>query len=618
MTPKEIDARYSSLHTLSWALMANILPTVRLISIEWNRNPPYIYFYVEDEVTEELQELIDEPFHHVDMDPIEGYELKIVQVNISEPIEYKGDCFFARKEPSPVNQPVFLKEHSQLLSLDIKELIKKPKESLKTFQNSELCGRGELVDFKEPIGYYLNPTTKVSTITSKAVIYYGKKETYVIPAVPDPLWFEKMEKGFACEQLLCSFYMHIFLESQRALLGRVVPALESLQIYWTFSFLSYLLSSTVYERLTEEDRENLELAYFEILAGIPPEMQVDFQCIIPESGYESPVAGTCVYLKKGTRAEEPHAHLTRLQKIKRRLQNLDAITSVLKGRIPFGVRLISLAWITKPVFVYFYFHASKEITMGEMKFFSKSIEELCMQADSNPPKPFCTLSWPEVSSVDYSGECIFVSDPRVKDRNSHSNPAYFSELSTCTHFDIPFLLQQKQPSQVVKSFRVSEFQGHGELIDFGMVIGTYLNPTTHESVGTTKAVVYYGVRKIETIPAIPDPRWFEELQQEFLQENETIDFKVHIQREAHRAMLGRVPPSLFAMTISYESKPYLVSFFIADMLSRADREMIELVWFEMMAGMPVELEFQAKYIKIAHASEVNKSDYCVYLCNEGS
>jgi hypothetical protein len=300
MSPLEIEKRLCCLGRVRIALLAEIPSSVRLISVEWNTNPAVFYFYFDREVSENDQDDMDEPFMHVDMDPFQEYYGKLVHADISQPIDYRGDCVYARKETFSKDTPLLLREHSQCFIDDIPALLANTKSSdtIKTFRNPQLLGFGELVDFKQTIGYYLNPTTKDNTPTTKAIVYKGKKNTYIISAVPSMDWFEKLKVELEVQNLDVSMDAHLCSELNRALLGRVIPNLLAAKIIWE----PYELQLYYREKLTEEDHEDLELIWLETLAGVSEKIDLPVKLIPAKSIYDIPGDGSCFYLKK-----EPHS-----------------------------------------------------------------------------------------------------------------------------------------------------------------------------------------------------------------------------------------------------------------------------------------------------------------------
>lgn len=77
----------------------------------------------------------------------------------------------------------------------------------------------ELVDFKEEIGFHVDPVTREKKITSWGIIHYSRNGGYhVIPAIPE----------HAPNRIVDHIYLR--LSTQRALLGAVTPNLRAVEV----------------------------------------------------------------------------------------------------------------------------------------------------------------------------------------------------------------------------------------------------------------------------------------------------------------------------------------------------------------------------------------------------
>lgn len=292
----EIKQRLNSMGALRIALTAQIPSSVRLVSVEWNTmNPtaPIFYFYYDRTINEQDQEEVEEPFMHVDMKSAEQYEVKLIYAD-KQLIDYRGDCAYARKEEFSKDTPLLSRERSQCSVTDIDALLNnKSTTVIKSYRNAELQGFGELVDFKQTIGYYLNPTTKEKTATSKAIVYNGKIKRHIIPAVPSMGWLESLQKELKSQNLELSFDAHLYSEANRALLGRIIPDLLAATVIWE----PYKLQIHHKDGLSEVDREDLELIWFETLAGVAEKIDLALELQPAKNTYDIPAEGSCFYLK---------------------------------------------------------------------------------------------------------------------------------------------------------------------------------------------------------------------------------------------------------------------------------------------------------------------------------
>ncbi|MDB6080841.1 MAG: hypothetical protein JWO53_113, partial [Chlamydiia bacterium] len=190
------------------------------------------------------------------------------------------ECIFARKPPcekgSFGKEPFFLKEHSLFNHPDSNLLLldRKQNQLLATYRSPTCKGFGKLIDFQEPIGTYLNPTTQEKSSTTKGLVYLGKRKTVIIPAAPDHSWFEKLHEQFTEKGWQLPFSTPIKREVYRALIGRVIPQLIDVTIHVEKE--PYVLELLLQGMLSDEDQETLELVWFETLAGLPPETKLEF------------------------------------------------------------------------------------------------------------------------------------------------------------------------------------------------------------------------------------------------------------------------------------------------------------------------------------------------------
>lgn len=292
LSASQIEKRLGCLGCVRRALIADIPSAVRLISVEWKTNPAVFYFYYDRETSETDQEEMDEPFMHVDMDPFQEYYGKLIYADVSQSIDYRGDCVYARKEKFAKDEPLLVREHSQCSVQSISD--QKQREIIKTFQGSSLQGSGALVIFNEPIGHYLNPTTRLKVITNKAIVYNGKIKRHVIPAVPSMSWLESLQKEYKSQKLEFSFDSHLYSEANRALLGRVIPNLLGAKVIWQ----PHKLQIYHKDGLSQEDREDLELVWFETLAGVAERVDLTLEILPVKSTDDTQAGGSCFYLKK--------------------------------------------------------------------------------------------------------------------------------------------------------------------------------------------------------------------------------------------------------------------------------------------------------------------------------
>jgi hypothetical protein len=286
-----------------------------------------------------------------------------------------------------------------------------------------------------------------------------------------------------------------------------------------------------------------------------------------------------------------------------RLEWLKHLVFLFHGHIPWKVRLIS-AEITKEN-AYFYIYVDGEFTEQDEEDLREGFYHLDPGSWGEEEFKYIRIDRPYV--IDYQGDCVFAwSD------NLLPNTPILKEHSICLAVDKHTLPQWNKT--ILRQFHSKDLKGSCELVQFDRAIGFYKNPTTNQDVITSRAIIYYGESDTHIIPAVPDFSWFEKLQQQAKKEKIEISLRDHIVREVERALLGRIGPNLLSANIHWEriGKPYFLRFYVTPAITLQEREMLELAWCEMRAGLPDSIDFQIQFITQEHSYWVPSLGESVY------
>jgi hypothetical protein len=291
-TSQEIESRLAKIDAFLWGTFGHRHPAIRVVSIEWDSDPEIFHFYVHGNCVDQVQQNIEEEFSHVDPVPAGvRYKLQILRVDAPQQVLYNGECIYARWEEF-VSPPPFFQNRSQITRMNVQSL--RNFKIIKTIRNPQLQGSGELIEFQEPIGYYFNPTIQEKTATCRAITYHDKNHEYVIPASPHFEWLEEYKLRFIETGRTFHLSWHIIQESLRGLLGRISPAVLCAKIMWNPAHIRYYYQ----EELSTQDRENLELAWLEVAAGLPETLDFDIEFKQIPATHHISARGTTLYCKQ--------------------------------------------------------------------------------------------------------------------------------------------------------------------------------------------------------------------------------------------------------------------------------------------------------------------------------
>jgi hypothetical protein len=296
---QKIKYRLQSLGIIQKTLLKMISPAVRLISFDWESRPWRLYCYFHLEPLQQDVETIETACTRLAI-PLAKCDCAIIQLDEPSPIAYPGECIYARKEEGSKNAP-FRKEHSTISEVDVEALLQKKQFTvLHTYPPRASDCSAELLDFHEPVGYYLNPTTRKKEPTERCIVYSREAKKYFLAAVPNLSWFEKLQKECQEQGLWLDFETHIYREASRAILGKVLPEKTEFSIdCLTPSSYHFCLHLDEGYNIDEETAVSFDLIRYEILAGLPPECDFDFTMYgQPKENTIFYRRATCLYAKQ--------------------------------------------------------------------------------------------------------------------------------------------------------------------------------------------------------------------------------------------------------------------------------------------------------------------------------
>jgi hypothetical protein len=271
------------LQEIDWNFIQALPQSAFRVDLRWHTSPPALTYYYPN--FEDIKDRVQSETLCSRIDKYSNYQCEYSFIRGKYCMFRSwgsGECVFARKPPEPVDcfgkPPDFLEWHSKLEYQEIEKLLisYRSNQVLAEYRSPKVSGFGKLVDFQQPIGLYRNPTTRDEVATTKGMIYYGKKGTYILPAAPNQDWFVTLQEQFQKNGWSIDFQTHITREVYRALIGKVIPQLKDVQLH--LDKLPYLLELSIQGVVAEEDFEMLECVWFEVMAGLPQDYQLDF-CI---------------------------------------------------------------------------------------------------------------------------------------------------------------------------------------------------------------------------------------------------------------------------------------------------------------------------------------------------
>jgi Bacterial toxin 50 len=178
------------------ALLDVVAPELRVVVVDVCKEKQllYIRFYYDGEVSEKLIDLwqcaITEASAGLGPDCLldDGVE----RLDYPQEIPIRGRYAYLRKEP---NKPI-----------------------TQSFSTTSIFIEREIVDFKEKIGFFVNPVSLERADTSWGVIHYAKDGCHIVPAKPASYNIEIFPLAYA------------LLSIQRAILGTVTPELRAIVV----------------------------------------------------------------------------------------------------------------------------------------------------------------------------------------------------------------------------------------------------------------------------------------------------------------------------------------------------------------------------------------------------
>jgi hypothetical protein len=175
------------------ALLRTITPELRAVVIDVDPEDRlfYMHFFYDGEVSEQLVDLWDcaTTEASADLGIHCRVDEKVQRLDYPQPIPFRGRYAYLRDERKDLN----LQEKASFISR-------------------------EIVDFNEPIGYFVCPVTGEKHLTSWGVIHYAEDGSHIIPAKPENISIDTTPVAYA------------LLAIQRGLLGVVTPDLRAVVV----------------------------------------------------------------------------------------------------------------------------------------------------------------------------------------------------------------------------------------------------------------------------------------------------------------------------------------------------------------------------------------------------